>query len=30
VREAGDNYKNYMALQRKSELTSEEIEKLKA
>ena len=30
VREAGDNYKNYMSLQRKSELTADEIERLKA
>ena len=30
VQEAGENYKNMMAAQRKSELTLEEIEKLKA
>ena len=30
VQEAGENYRNMMAAQRKSELTLEEIEKLKA
>lgn len=29
VDEAGNNYKNYMAMQRKSELTGEEIQKIK-
>ena len=30
VQEAGENYRNIMSAQRKSELTLEEIEKLKA
>lgn len=29
VQQAGDNYENFMAMQRKSELTAEEIQKIK-
>ena len=29
VQESGSNYENYMAMQRKSELTAEEIRKIK-